>query len=202
MKAKCSKEVSESLMKNAGSLSACAKIKDASVKTACETKVKAVTNPTSAKSCDTLTVPSDKLQCFDQLILSDVRTGKLTDAASCRKVTNPVLKKECEAWMKRNAANGTTGADSGEEGTCTGRTGTSLQYCLKDQAVATASKTGSASACSSVTDPTVRAACVKDAENALARKIFEEAQAKKDPSLCSKIADTTLQSRCKSIVSQ
>lgn len=202
MKAKCVKEVSESLMKNAGSLAACSKIKDVAIKSACETKVKAVTNPTSAKSCDSLTAPTDKLQCFDQLILSDVRTGKITDAASCRKVTNPVLRKECEAWMKRNAANGTTGSDSGDEGTCDGRTGTSLQYCLKDQAVATAAKTGSSSACSSVTDPTVRAACVKDAENALARKVFEEAQAKNDPSICSKIADSAMQSRCKSIVSQ
>lgn len=122
IKAKCSKEVSEGLMKNAGSLSACALIKDAMIKSECETKIKSITDPTSPKSCEVLTAPSDKLQCFDQLILTDVRTGKVTDAASCKKVTNPVLKKECEAWMKRNAAKGTTGADSGEEGTCTGRT--------------------------------------------------------------------------------
>lgn len=103
MKLDCRKKVSEGLAKNAGSLSACSKIQDSSIRSACETRVKSVVSPTSAKSCEALTTPTDKLQCFDQLILTEVRTGKTTDPAVCGKVTNPVLKKECNAWMARNA---------------------------------------------------------------------------------------------------
>lgn len=63
-------------------------------------------------------------------------------------------------------------------------------------------KTGDVSACSTVTDATVRIACTKDVSNALARKIFDEAMAKKDPSLCSKITDSALRSKCEAIVSK
>ena len=199
LKKNCSKAVSEGLSKIAGTLSACKPIQDADIRTTCENRVRALLNPTSQKACEALSNPTDKLQCFDQLILTDVRSGKNTDAATCAKVVNPVLKKECEAIIKKGKATGVAGtASSNSETDCTGKTGMNLQYCQMNLAVST----GNSASCGAITDANVRTACVKDVQNSLTRKAFDEALATKNPAACDKIADATQKVRCKEIVAK
>lgn len=212
LKARCIAKVSDSISKNATSATDCAKIKNSAMRSSCETRVKAVSSPKDSKSCETLANVADKLQCFDQLILAGVRSGKTTDASVCQRVVNPVLKKECEAWIKRYAAkasetatqvsNATAAAKTSAVSSCEGREGADKQYCLMEAAVETAKTTGSASGCAAITDQTVKTACQANVQNTIARAVFDEAAAKKDPSLCNRISDASLQSRCKEIVSQ
>ncbi len=194
----CVRTVSEGIYEKAGTLPECAKIRDVKLRTECENKVRALLNPTSQKSCEALSNPSDKLQCFDQLILADVRSGKTTDAKVCARVVNPVLKKECEAIIQKSATVQSAVPKTAVSSGCSDKTGTNLQYCLKEAAVSS----GNAASCSSITDASVKAACVKDVENAIVRKTFDEALAKKDSAICDKISDATMKSRCKEIVSQ
>lgn len=74
MKKDCENSITEALSKNASTVTDCAKIQDVEVRQTCEVRVKTLLNPTSQKSCESLTVPADKLQCFDQLILGEVRS--------------------------------------------------------------------------------------------------------------------------------
>lgn len=74
LKKDCEKSITEFLSQNASTLTDCAKIQDVEARQSCETRVKALMNPTSQKTCESLTVPADKLQCFDQLILTEVRS--------------------------------------------------------------------------------------------------------------------------------